>query len=64
MLPSLLYWYKLDGYRLSDCVLSSPSRSTHDGGWNGNPMVFILFVREDLIPGKEILVFCHLGDKE
>ncbi|RZC52917.1 hypothetical protein C5167_021344, partial [Papaver somniferum] len=64
-LPSFVYWYTLDGYCLSDCLLSSPpkSRTSTNVGGNGNSMVFMLFSRKDK-PGEEILVFCYPGDKE
>ncbi|XP_026450460.1 uncharacterized protein LOC113350527 isoform X2 [Papaver somniferum] len=66
-LPSFLYWYTLDGYCLSDCLLTSPPKSsstsaTLEAG-NGNSMVFMLFRREGK-KGKASLLFCHPGDEK
>ncbi|KAI3932774.1 hypothetical protein MKW92_020830, partial [Papaver armeniacum] len=67
MLPNLQHFKELDGYRIKDCLLSSPPKSSSYGGGNGvgssvdDAMVYILY---DGGESPDILIYCHPGEKQ
>ncbi|KAI3847103.1 hypothetical protein MKW92_026165 [Papaver armeniacum] len=65
MLPNLQHFKELDGYRIKDCLLSSPPKSSSYGGGicssGDDAMVYILY---DGGESPDILIYCHPAEKQ